>query len=151
MSTYINYGEILGISSLAGAIVFAVLYEPFLIFFIRKSITHPTYVHYVLTFFCTSKYRKKKISSYFRTQYGWLPLVRVAGFIIRAIIAGSKTAAGSLGLVIADQILFSVGYFGLLYSAYTLVLDRWVPFPKISRTTQSDFFFFCFEVHTCPI
>ena len=51
-------------------------------------------------------------------------LVRVVGFTIRSVLAGSESAGETLGLVIADQILSSVGYFGLLYSAYNLVLDR---------------------------
>jgi len=98
-----NFAAAVGIHSLAGAIVFTVLYVPLLGFFFVKSFTHPTYVHYVLTFFC---------------------LIRVAAFTIRAVLAGSETAGESLGLVVADEILSSVGYFSLLYSAYTLVLDR---------------------------
>lgn len=101
--SHINFANAIGIHSLAGAIVFAVLYAFLLAFFTRKSFTHPTYVHYVLTFFCA---------------------IRVAAFIIRAILAGSKTAGQTLGLVIADEVLSQVGYFSLLYSAYTLVLDR---------------------------
>lgn len=98
-----NYAAIIGIHSLGGAIVFAILFAFLLAFFIRKSFTHPTYVHYVLTFFC---------------------VIRVAAFIIRAVLAGSTKAGETLGLVIADEILSQVGYFSLLYSAYTLVLDR---------------------------
>jgi len=98
-----NYAAAIGIYSLPAAIVFTVLYVPFLGFFFLKSFTHPTYVHYVLTFFC---------------------IIRVAAFTIRSVLAGSEKAGETLGLVIADQILSSVGYFGLLYSAYTLVLDR---------------------------
>ena len=55
MSSQINFAKALGIESLAGAVVFMVLYVPLLAFFIRKSLTHSTYVHYVLTLFCTSK------------------------------------------------------------------------------------------------
>jgi len=84
------------------------LYSPFymfpsLRFFFRKSFTHPTYVHYVLTFFC---------------------LIRVVAFTLRAVLAGSEAAGENLGLVIAEQTISSVGYFSLLYSSYTLVLDR---------------------------
>jgi len=43
--------------------------------------------------------------------------------VIRAILAGSESAGENLSLLIADEILFGVGFFGLLYSAYTLVLD----------------------------
>jgi hypothetical protein len=103
ISSNVNYAVILGIHSLAGPIVFDILYVFLLAFFIRKSFTHPTYVHYILTLFCA---------------------IRVAAFTVRAVLAGSKTAGQSLGLVIADEVLSQVGYFSLLYSAYTLVLDR---------------------------
>ena len=36
----------------------------------------------------------------------------------------SESTVENLGVVIADEALFSVGYFGLIYSAYNLVLDR---------------------------
>jgi len=98
-----DFADALGIHSLAGPIVLVILYAFLLAFFIRKSFTHPTYVHYILTLFC---------------------LIRVAAFTVRAVLAGSKTAGESLGLVIADEVLSQVGYFSLLYSAYTLVLDR---------------------------
>ena len=42
----------------------------------------------------------------------------------RSLLASLETAADNLGLVIAAKILFDVGYFSLLYSSYTLVLDR---------------------------
>jgi len=89
--------------SLASAIVFTVLYVALLGFFSLKCFTHPSYVHYVLTFFC---------------------IIRVAAFTIRAIFAGSEAAGETLELYLAYVILSSVGYFSLLYSSYTLVLDR---------------------------
>lgn len=52
-----------------------------------------------------------------------LKTVRIAAFGIRAALAGLDSAGQTLGLLIADEILSSVGFFGLLYSAYTLVLD----------------------------
>lgn len=51
-----NYSVTLGVQSLPAAIVFVVLYAFLLAFFIRKSFTHPTYVHYILSLFCVSKY-----------------------------------------------------------------------------------------------
>jgi len=102
-SSNINFAAIIGVQSLGGAIVFAILFALLLAFFIRKCFTHPTYVHNMLTFFC---------------------VIRVAAFTIRAVLAGSKKAGETLGLVVADEILSQVGYFSLLYSAYTLVLDR---------------------------
>lgn len=52
--------------------------------------------------------------------------VRTAAFAIRAYLAGSDTAGTDLNLVIAQLVIYSVGFFSLLYSAYTLVLDRFV-------------------------
>ena len=52
--------------------------------------------------------------------------VRIAAFTIRAVLAGLDSAGENFSLLIADQVLTSVGFFGLLYSAYTLVLDRYV-------------------------
>jgi hypothetical protein len=42
-------------------------------------------------------------------------------------MAHSTSAGSNLNLFIVDQVLFGVGFFALLYSAYTLVLDRFVP------------------------
>ena len=50
--------------------------------------------------------------------------VRVVAFSIRAVLAGSTSAGENLGLVTADEALFAIGYFSLIYSAYNLVLDR---------------------------
>lgn len=43
---------------------------------------------------------------------------------MRAVLAGSPSAGQNLNLLAAEEIIYSVGFFGLLYSAYTLVLDR---------------------------
>ena len=51
-------------------------------------------------------------------------LVRVVAFVIRAVLAGSASAGENLNLIIADEALFGIGYFSLIYSAYNLVLDR---------------------------
>ena len=50
--------------------------------------------------------------------------VRVTAFVMRAVLAGSDGAGSDLGLVIGEMIVYSVGFFGLLYSVYNLVLDR---------------------------
>ena len=41
-----------------------------------------------------------------------------------SILAGSDSAGENLGLFIAEPVLYTTGFFGVLYSAYTLVLDR---------------------------
>ncbi|EMD33197.1 hypothetical protein CERSUDRAFT_118251 [Gelatoporia subvermispora B] len=103
MSNGINYADFGGIHSLAGAIIFAILYVPLFFYFLRQSIRRPTYVFIVLTVFC---------------------LIRVTSFVLRAVLAGSSSAAQNLNLYIAEQVIYNVGFFGVLYSAYTLVLDR---------------------------
>jgi len=103
MGKTMTIARAIGIQTVAPAAVFAALYVPLLAFFVFQAIRRPTYVYTVLSVFCT---------------------IRITAFIIRAILAGNVTDADNLGLVIADQILFGVGFFGLLYSAYTLVLDR---------------------------
>ncbi|KAJ7772016.1 hypothetical protein DFH07DRAFT_879063 [Mycena maculata] len=99
----IDYAALFGFHSVAGAAIFAALYVPLFLWFIRQSIKNATYVYIVLVVFC---------------------LIRVVAFVLRAILAGSTTAGENLGLLIAAETLFGVGFFALLYSAYTLVLDR---------------------------
>ncbi|KAJ7612332.1 hypothetical protein DFH06DRAFT_1243643 [Mycena polygramma] len=99
----INYAAAFGINSVAAAVIFAVLYLPFGLWFVRQSIKNTTYVYIIMTLFCT---------------------MRFTAYIIRAVLASSSTQGSNLSLFIADQVLFGVGFFALLYSAYTLVLDR---------------------------
>ncbi|GJE94631.1 hypothetical protein PsYK624_108020 [Phanerochaete sordida] len=101
----INYARYEGIekSELAGAIVMAVIYVPLFLLNVVRSIRHPTYVLIVLSLFC---------------------VIRITAFTLRAILAGSDTAGENINVYIAESVIYSVGFFGLLYSAYTLVLDR---------------------------
>ena len=55
MSSHTNFAKAFGIESIAGAVVFTLLYAPLLAWFIYKSLTHRTHVHYMLAFFCQSK------------------------------------------------------------------------------------------------
>ncbi|KAJ6612704.1 hypothetical protein B0H10DRAFT_2222894 [Mycena sp. CBHHK59/15] len=122
MSNDINYAAFFGFHSVAAAVVFAVLYVPLSAWFIHQSIRRPTYVFVVMAVFCT---------------------IRITAYTIRALLAGQESLGENLSLLIADEILFGVGFFGLLYSAYTLVLDResLLDVPKrtgiISRLTRS--------------
>lgn len=50
-----NYAKYFGIESVAASVVFVALYIGFLYRFIRQSIRIPTYVHFVLVFFCVSE------------------------------------------------------------------------------------------------
>ncbi|KAI0821018.1 hypothetical protein BC629DRAFT_1587349 [Irpex lacteus] len=104
-SDNIPYGRLEGIehSELPAAIIFSVIYAPLLIVYLVLSFRKPTFVWRSLVVFC---------------------LFRMVGFILRAVIAASSSASTSLGLVISQQVIYNIGFFGLLYSAYTLVLDR---------------------------
>ncbi|KAG6818886.1 hypothetical protein H0H93_000623 [Arthromyces matolae] len=121
----INYAKLLGINSVAGAAVFAAIYAPLFAWFARQSFGRPTYVFIVLSLFC---------------------LIRMTAFIIRACLAGIESVGENISVYIAEQTLFGVGFFPLLYSAYTLVLDRWLltdpsqgsgPRSQIIRLTQN--------------
>ncbi|KAG7453204.1 uncharacterized protein BT62DRAFT_878799 [Guyanagaster necrorhizus] len=101
--TIIDYAEAYGYNSSAAAIIFAIVYLFFCGFFAWRFIGAPTYVYAVLALFCA---------------------IRVTAFIIRAIMIKSAASGENLNLLIGDQVLFAVGFFGLLYAAYTLVLDR---------------------------
>jgi hypothetical protein len=48
----------------------------------------------------------------------------VAGFTLRAILAASDGAKENGGIVIAEMIFFTLGFVGLLYSVFILILDR---------------------------
>jgi hypothetical protein len=130
----INFAQYAGFSSLAAAIVFAVAYSPLLLVFAKRAFTLPTYVHNVLVFFCASKY----IESFQNVQF-IIALVRVTAFVIRAVMIGVESAGENLNLLIADQILFGIGYAGLLYSSYTLVLDLYVTSDIFSISTLTIF------------
>ncbi|KAJ7573957.1 hypothetical protein C8J56DRAFT_1129261 [Mycena floridula] len=91
----IDYGKAFGFKSVPAAAIFAVLYAPLAALFIFQAIKHRRYVFFIACMFCQ---------------------IRVAAFVIRAV--------DNLSLFTADEVLFGVGFFGLLYSAYTLCLDR---------------------------
>jgi len=59
----INYGERLGMDTLAASVVFSVVYVGFAGWFTRQSIRIPTFVHYTLLLFCASKLRFEMLSS----------------------------------------------------------------------------------------
>ncbi|KAF9229007.1 hypothetical protein BS17DRAFT_763634 [Gyrodon lividus] len=116
-----NYAKASGIDSVAGAVIFAILYVPLFLFYIKQAIARPTYVFIVIALFCA---------------------VRIAAFVLRAFLAGVAKDGQNLDLLIAFEVIYNVGFFGLLYSAYTLVLDRGLlsdaPLPDgpISRITR---------------
>ncbi|KAJ6453605.1 hypothetical protein C8R45DRAFT_1223178 [Mycena sanguinolenta] len=98
-----DYATAFGYHSIPAAVVFAVVYLPLVLWFIRQSIKNTTYVYISLAGFC---------------------LMRVVAFALRAILIASKSLGENLNVFITDEIMFGVGFFALLYSAFTLVLDR---------------------------
>ncbi|KAH9833500.1 uncharacterized protein C8Q71DRAFT_773771 [Rhodofomes roseus] len=103
MSSTINYAKAYGIDSIAGAIIFTILYIPFLALYVFQGIRRRTRVYFSLTLFC---------------------LIRVVAFALRSALAGSTAAATDENVFIAYEVIYNIGFFGVLYSAYTLVLER---------------------------
>ncbi|KAF9246373.1 hypothetical protein BU15DRAFT_39833 [Melanogaster broomeanus] len=120
-----NYATAFGIHSLAAAVIFAILYFPLLGLFVSKAIARPSYIFIILSFFCT---------------------IRITAFILRALLADVPADGQNLNMLIAYEIIYNTGFFGLLYSAFTLVADR-VAFAKnppnglISRLLRMRFLF----------
>ncbi|KAG9315664.1 hypothetical protein JVU11DRAFT_3310 [Chiua virens] len=121
-----NFAEAYGIDSVAGAVIFAILYVPLFFFFMRQAISRPTYVYIVIGFFSA---------------------IRITAFVLRAVLADVASAGENLNLLITFEIIYNVGFFGLLYSAYSLVMD-WgrlsdLPLPDgpISRLTSRPMLF----------
>lgn len=108
-----NYAQAAGISSFGLALAFAGIYVPLLAVYVFKAIRNPTYVLWITAFFCQ---------------------VRIASFGLRALVAKKESAAENRDIVLADLIIYGVGFFGILYSAYIMVLDRQV----IKRTAGSS-------------
>ena len=122
-NTQINYARASGIESVAGAAIFAVVYAFLLPYYIWRATRNPTYVLIILSLFCASELSTTLF--YRRAQETHRSsLVRVTAFVMRATLAGSASTGSNINLVIGEMIVYSVGFFGLLYSAYTLVLDR---------------------------
>ncbi|KAK7040390.1 hypothetical protein VNI00_009867 [Paramarasmius palmivorus] len=103
MASTINYAHYVGYNSVAAAVVFAVLYLPLLPWFLLQLFRGRSRLLVILSLFCA---------------------IRITAFVIRAYLCSSSSAGENLSLIIADQVLFSVGFFGLLYGAYGLVMDR---------------------------
>ena len=49
-----DYAAAFRIKSLAAAIVFAILYFPFFVYFFFKAVSRPIYVYIIITLFCAS-------------------------------------------------------------------------------------------------
>jgi len=103
MSSSINYAKYGGIQSLPAAVVFTILYVPLAAWYIRVVFGCVRRFVIALAVFCH---------------------IRIAAFAVRAALATSATAGENLNVYIAEQVLLSIGYFGLLFAVYDLVNDR---------------------------
>jgi len=92
-----------GIELVEPAVLFAVLYAVLALVYIWKTSRNPAHAFTMLVIFC---------------------IFRVVGFILRAILAASDGAKENGGIVIAETIFFSLGFVGLLYSVFILILNR---------------------------
>ncbi|KAF8890159.1 hypothetical protein BD779DRAFT_1671505 [Infundibulicybe gibba] len=95
-SSGINYAKLLGFESVAAAAILAAFYVLLLQFNYSYPWIRPANA---VSTFCT---------------------IRIVAFIIRAVAAKSDSAGRNSSLLVGDEILFSVGFLVLLYSAYTL-------------------------------
>ncbi|KAF5351476.1 hypothetical protein D9757_012877 [Collybiopsis confluens] len=121
-SSIINYPKALGWSSVAASAIFAALYSPLVAYFVFQIVRARRLVVFTMTVFCLSGLLTFLLQ-HFGANFADV-LVRMAAFIMRAIALGVESAGENLGLFIAIEVLFQAGFFGLLYSTYTLVLDR---------------------------
>ncbi|KAN0077145.1 hypothetical protein V8E55_011000 [Tylopilus felleus] len=99
----INYASYFGIESLPAAVIFAILYFAFFIYFFSKAVARPIYVYIVITLFCA---------------------LRITAFILRAVLAKVQSDADNVHVLLAYEIIYNTGFFGLLYSVYSLVSAR---------------------------
>ena len=51
--------------------------------------------------------------------------MRVVAFAMRTALTKVESAGENFNLVLAQQIIYGAGFFGILYSAYIMVLDRY--------------------------
>ena len=111
-----------GIETVGAAALFAVLYAALVPLYLWKTARNPTYTYIVLVIFCICESPLSALD-----DHGWLlriQIVRIAGFILRAILAASDGAKENAGIVISEMIFFTLGFVGLLYSVFILILDR---------------------------
>jgi len=98
-----NYAGALGISNKWAPIVFTVLYFLLMVYYIAQAIRRHASIYGGLAFFSA---------------------MRVVAYSLRAAMANNSHDATNKGVAIAYEVLYSVGYFSLVLSAYRLLRDR---------------------------
>ncbi|KAJ4470232.1 hypothetical protein J3R30DRAFT_3673363 [Lentinula aciculospora] len=99
----INYARTFGFNSVPAASIFAALYTLLFCFFLFKVIWERRGILITLLVFC---------------------LCRIIGFVIRAIATSKANIGENGGYVVATETFFSIGFFGLLFCAFLLVVAR---------------------------
>jgi len=99
----VNYAQQVGIKSVPAAVLFAFAYVPFFALNVWKMRKGRTYVLFILTLFCA---------------------LRIVAFSLRAALASIPADGENLDLLVAQETVYSAGFFGLVYSAYSIVIDR---------------------------
>lgn len=127
-SQSINYARAEGIQhkELGAAIAFAILYIPCIPILVYLSIKKYTSVWRSLVLFALGESIIHSVAQLLRQLLTdtFLLSVRSTAFFLRAVLAGSSTAGNDIHAVVAESVIYGIGFFGLLYSAYTLALDR---------------------------
>ncbi|KAJ7254231.1 hypothetical protein C8J57DRAFT_1473646 [Mycena rebaudengoi] len=99
-----NYASILGIQNTWAPIVFAVIYFLLLLWYTAQAVRRHAWVYGALAFFS---------------------LLRVISYSLRAVMAGNhRNSAFNRKMAIAYEILYNVGFFSILLSAYRLLHSR---------------------------
>lgn len=67
--------------------------------------------------------------------------MRIVAFVMRAVLARVDSAGRNFDLVLAQQIIYGAGFFGVLYAAFIIVLDRYdhriTPTPETLTSRRS--------------
>ncbi|KAF5369144.1 hypothetical protein D9757_011064 [Collybiopsis confluens] len=103
MSDPVNYAKLFGFHSIPAAAILAVGYLPVGVWFLFRLISRRSYLLFTITLFC---------------------FIRVGAFVLRIILIANTSLGENQTVFITDEVLFSTGFFGLLYGAYGLVVDR---------------------------
>ncbi|KAI0937772.1 hypothetical protein AcW1_003844 [Taiwanofungus camphoratus] len=114
-SNNVDYAQLYEIHSVAGAVVFAIAYAPLLGYCLFQVLRERSSEYFFLVLFC---------------------LARILSFSFRAALASSSTVAHNSSFLIASEVTYYIGFFGLIFSAFTLALDReslMGPLPLIKR------------------
>ncbi|KAI8820282.1 uncharacterized protein EV422DRAFT_85975 [Fimicolochytrium jonesii] len=98
-----SIADAVGIHSVALPIVFLVVYVALFFVFLWKLRRNPVAVFIFMVAFC---------------------VFRVAAFAVRAAIAASDSLQNDLNWVLTANIIYTIGFFGLVYSAYSLLVRR---------------------------